>query len=220
MRVLHRLAVRGVDRPRRGAPHRRLQLPAAALDAHLRLRAGLRARVTGARPTCLRAARSSTTRWWPCRRRGSGVLPPDGSLLTVEPAGAVQLAAPASAATRPPPAAPGPSTRGCHHRDRRNPRRDNGSHDLQSGGRRSPGWSRPTCWRPRGRRAERPAAAARLSDRHPAGPPRRAHGARRRRVRPGPDAEAAQPRTPATGCTTAAPPAGRLPAVAHLPRKP
>ena len=51
--VVHRLAVRGVDRPA-AAPHRtrRLELPAAALDAHVRLRAGLRRRrlAIGRRP--------------------------------------------------------------------------------------------------------------------------------------------------------------------------
>ncbi len=50
--VVHRLAVRHVDRP--AAAHRtgRLELPIAALDAHLRLRAGLRRRrlATGGYP--------------------------------------------------------------------------------------------------------------------------------------------------------------------------
>ena len=60
--VVHRLAVRHLDR--RAAPHRarRLELPAAALDARLRLRAGLRRRGLAATPRSRPAAPSSPTR--------------------------------------------------------------------------------------------------------------------------------------------------------------
>ncbi|EUA24138.1 family 5 glycosyl hydrolase [Mycobacterium xenopi 4042] len=91
------------------------------------------------------------------------------------------------------------------------------------------GWSKPTAATPGPRRstlarcqacvrgpAGRPAAAsagqraARLPDRHAHRPPRDAPGARRP-GRPGPEAEAAQPLTRATGCITAPRPRRRLP---------
>ena len=119
---------------------------------------------------------------------------------------------PRSAATRPPPAAPGlVDPEDVTIRLVRNPRRDKRIRDLLSPVGKIAGLVPADLLETaRGRRAV-PAAAARLSDRHPAGAPRRAHGAGRRRVRPGPDAEGElNPCTPATGCTTAAPPAGRL----------
>src|SRR6202040_4143332 len=42
--LVHRLAVRDVDRPAAAPRARRLELPIAALDAHLRLRTGFRRR--------------------------------------------------------------------------------------------------------------------------------------------------------------------------------
>ena len=65
--VVHRLAVRYLDRP--AASHRagRLELPVAALDAHLRLRAGLRRRrlAAGGHPRPQRGVLASAA----CRRR-------------------------------------------------------------------------------------------------------------------------------------------------------
>ncbi len=92
--VVHRLAVGRVDRPAATQRPRRVQLPAAALDSHLRLRRGVRRRRLAATAKYPRAVRNSTTRWcawWPTGERAA--LPPDGSLLRVEPAGAVALGA-------------------------------------------------------------------------------------------------------------------------------
>ena len=108
----------------------------------------------------------------------------------------------------PPPAAPGRRPRGCHHSACRNPRRDNDL-AISSPVGRSPGWSRPTCWRPRGA-AGSPRCGARLSDRHPAGAPSTlptvldADGSAL-----APTPRWLNPCTPATGCATAALPAGR-----------
>ena len=77
--VLHRLAVRDLDRPAAAQGPRRLQLPAAALEPHLRLRPGGRATVTGVPSGCPRAVRNSIIRW-SCvpGRGGDGSLPADG----------------------------------------------------------------------------------------------------------------------------------------------
>ena len=139
---------------------------------------------------------------------GERVLPPDGSLLTVEPAAHAVGRTQRSAATRPPPVAPGLSTLRMSPFGSSKPRRDNGSHDPSSPVR-SPGWSRPTCWETARGGGQSPLrlhgyqiatllahpTCPRCST--PTGPPL------------APDAEAAQPCTPATGCTTAAPFAGR-----------
>ena len=94
--VLHRLAVGHLDRPAAAHRARRLELPAAALDAHLRLRRRLRRRrlarrrharaQCGIRPTAARRRRAATTR----PRAG---CPPWGSLFEVEPARGVALGA-------------------------------------------------------------------------------------------------------------------------------
>ncbi len=92
--VLHRLAVRRLDRP--AAPHRarRLELPAAALDTHFRLRAGLRRGGLAPRrhpgPQCRIRPPAAGGDGRPGQVGG---LPAAGSLLQIEPAGAVQLGA-------------------------------------------------------------------------------------------------------------------------------
>ena len=62
---VHGLAVRNLDRPAAAYRSRRLQLPAAALDPHLRLRAGLRRQAIGERWECPPSARSSPGRFIP-----------------------------------------------------------------------------------------------------------------------------------------------------------
>ena len=59
--LVQRVAVRDMDR--RGPPHRagRQQLRLAALEPHVRVRAGLRARATGGRPGFSPAPRTTTT---------------------------------------------------------------------------------------------------------------------------------------------------------------
>ena len=92
--VLHRLAVRRLDR--RTAPHRarRLELPTAALDTRFRLRAGLRRRRLAARrdPGPQRAVLPPAARGRR-RAREAGKPAPVGSLLQVDPADSVHLGA-------------------------------------------------------------------------------------------------------------------------------
>ena len=92
---MHGLAVGHLDRP--AAPHRtrRFQLPAAALDPHLRLRAGVRRRrlATGGHPGPQRGVLPSAAGRRRETRSAAGGLPAWGSLLEIEPAGSVALGA-------------------------------------------------------------------------------------------------------------------------------
>ena len=91
--VVHRLAVRRLDR--RAAAHRarRLELPAAALDARFRLRAGLRRRRLAPRRDPGPQRRVLPPAAGRDGARAVGGLPATGSLLQVDPAGAVHLGA-------------------------------------------------------------------------------------------------------------------------------
>ena len=127
-----------IDPPATQGP-RRLQLPTAALEPHLRLRVGVRGRRL-ARDRDALAQRgiqpSAASRWR--STQGSGGLPADGSLLTVEPAGAVALGA---LKARGNPTAIGSATSvdpaACHPPAGRNHRRANRCRAHHRGGLRS-----------------------------------------------------------------------------------
>ena len=84
----------GLDR--QAAPHGpgRLQVPAAALDAHVRVRARVRRRATGGRPGSSPPGRASPPRRSRCVEPAHpGPLPPAHSLLAVDPPGAAVVTA-------------------------------------------------------------------------------------------------------------------------------
>ena len=222
--VVHRLAVGDVDRP--AAPHRarRLQLPAAALDAHLRLRAwspatatgatrGLPARsaefshpllgVAGSRDRRRRAAELGLAAGDRARRRGAarraqGGGQPDGTRQRQHrrPAGAV-------------------SRCGWSKRRGRQPTSSSrsGLRSVVGAAARRPAGAAATA-EPGSRRAD----AARLRDRHRADPARTCRGCSTAdHVALAPDAEAAQPLYARYWLHNRGPaPLGGLPAVAHL----